>query len=155
MGCSTWAVREVIHAARAAGVAVLLVTGLHQVLRTLRLSEHSAVAVGDAENDHAPLDACGLPARRSPGAAPPCAPRPTRSSPARDRRPWPTTSVAWSRGRVFAAERARSAAPPARTAATAKEPWLAVRGRNVLVAGDPHSGKSYLAGLLAEARGST
>jgi hydroxymethylpyrimidine pyrophosphatase-like HAD family hydrolase len=35
-------------------------SGLHEVLRTLRLSEHSAAAIGDAENDHALLEACEL-----------------------------------------------------------------------------------------------
>src|SRR6185436_7073194 len=33
-------------------------TGLNAALRTLRLSEHNAIAIGDAENDHALLAAC-------------------------------------------------------------------------------------------------
>ena len=35
-------------------------TGLHAALRLLRRSEHNAVGVGDAENDHALLGACEL-----------------------------------------------------------------------------------------------
>jgi hypothetical protein len=33
-------------------------TGLHEALRLVRRSEHNAVGIGDAENDHALLDAC-------------------------------------------------------------------------------------------------
>ena len=35
-------------------------TGLREALSALRLSPHNAIAIGDAENDHALLDACEL-----------------------------------------------------------------------------------------------
>lgn len=35
-------------------------TGLHAALRRFRLSEHNAIAIGDAENDHALLKACEI-----------------------------------------------------------------------------------------------
>jgi hydroxymethylpyrimidine pyrophosphatase-like HAD family hydrolase len=35
-------------------------SGLREALRTLRLSPHNAIAIGDAENDHDLLEACEL-----------------------------------------------------------------------------------------------
>src|SRR5262249_2579845 len=39
-------------------LAVAKSTGLRQALRALRLSIHNTVGIGDAENDHPLLDAC-------------------------------------------------------------------------------------------------
>jgi hydroxymethylpyrimidine pyrophosphatase-like HAD family hydrolase len=40
--------------------AVNKATGLRELLRTLRRSEHNTVGVGDAENDHALLETCEI-----------------------------------------------------------------------------------------------
>src|SRR5438477_323302 len=53
-------VRSAILELRAAGVTVVLATGLRALLRALRLSEHNALAIGDAENDHTLLEACEI-----------------------------------------------------------------------------------------------
>jgi hydroxymethylpyrimidine pyrophosphatase-like HAD family hydrolase len=129
--------------------AVTKGTGLREALRQVRTSPHNAVAIGDAENDHELLAACEA------GVA-----------------------VAWgSRALLAAADfviegdgpeavadyvrRVVSlpAVPHAHdtrrrlllgTSDTGEPVSLAVRGRNVLVTGEPRTGKSWAAGLLAE-----
>ncbi|MGB0388834.1 MAG: HAD hydrolase family protein [Ardenticatenaceae bacterium] len=139
-------------------------TGLYEALRTLRLSRHNTLAIGDAENDHALLEFCEL------GVA-----------------------VGWgSEALKKVADEVLEGDGPAAVAdyilQTAEAPLLpqralhrqlhlghrvieggkggkkaypepegngepltlAIKGRNVLIAGDPQSGKSWLAGLLAE-----
>jgi hypothetical protein len=124
-------------------------TGLHALLDTLRLSAHNTVAIGDAENDHELLRLAGV------GCA-----------------------VQWGSGALRASAdleiqgsgpaavgafvKALAADPrmpvPERTrrrlrlgyTSDGREFSLAVRGRNVLVAGDAKSGKSWVAGLLCE-----
>lgn len=124
-------------------------TGFRRSLSILRLSEHNAIGIGDAENDHALLETCEV------GVA-----------------------VAWgSQALQQIADRVLPGAGPADTAAfldqvitsprlplprvgrrrlilgrtaAGREIALAVRGRNVLVTGDPRTGKSWIAGLLAE-----
>jgi len=124
-------------------------TGLRQALTTLRLSPHNTIGIGDAENDHELLQACEL------GIA-----------------------VAW--GSEFLKQSADLVLPGTGPAAVAeyiqtlakhgqmpvpskarrklvlgytdggKRLALAARDRNILVAGDPKSGKSWVAGLLCE-----
>ena len=124
-------------------------TGLHSMLGTLRQSAHNLVAIGDAENDHELLRLAevgaavewGSVALRSvadtvvPGSGPPAVAEYIRALahegclpvPARARR---QLRLGYTEdGREFS---------------------LAVRGRNVLVAGDAMSGKSWVAGLLCE-----
>ena len=124
-------------------------TGLHIALDTLRLSARNTVAVGDAENDHALLQLAEV------GAA-----------------------VEWgSEALKVAADVTIAGHGPSavagyiqRLAETGRLPIpakarrlmrlgytedghefsLALRGRNVLIAGDAKSGKSWLAGLLCE-----
>ncbi len=124
-------------------------TGLREALATLRLSVHNTVAVGDAENDHELLMSVEL------GLA-----------------------VGWGSGRLIRiADGVIDGAGPAAVARhlrrLAEDPRLpaarigrralllgrgdedqavslAVRGRNVLITGEPRSGKSWVAGLLAE-----
>jgi hydroxymethylpyrimidine pyrophosphatase-like HAD family hydrolase len=124
-------------------------TGLRRVLSTLRLSIHNTIGIGDAENDHDLLDACEV------GVA-----------------------VAWGSAtlRAVADEIIDGTGPPAvagylRSLAgqirlsprqmgrrrlllgqehDGRPVHLVIRGRNVLIAGEPGSGKSWLAGLLAE-----
>jgi len=124
-------------------------TGLHTALDMLRLSARNTIAIGDAENDHELLRLVevgaavewGSVALRAaadvivPGAAP--------------------AAIA-----PFLAPLAvsRSLPPPMRArrrlrlgyTEDGQEFSLAVRGRNVLVAGDAKSGKSWVAGLLCE-----
>ena len=124
-------------------------TGLRQALLALRLSIHNTIGIGDAENDHDLLDACEV------GVA-----------------------VAWGSGalRAVADEVIEGTGPPAVAAYVRRilrQPRLsaaqmgrrhmllgrqhngdpvslAIRGRTVLIAGEPGTGKSYLAGLLCE-----
>jgi hydroxymethylpyrimidine pyrophosphatase-like HAD family hydrolase len=124
-------------------------TGLHNALDTLRLSPRNALAIGDAENDHELLRLAevgvavewGSPALRAaadvvlPGSGPAAVADYVRRSaetltlpvPARPRRRLLLGHT--EDGREFS---------------------LAVRGRNVLIAGDAKSGKSWVAGLLCE-----
>ncbi len=124
-------------------------SGLREVLRFFRLSGHNALAIGDAENDHDLLQACEV------GAA-----------------------VAWGSPALLRAadlhvpgERPGAVAPYLREAldrialpetrsvrrtvtlgrdSLGRQVQLAVRGRNLLFAGDPRSGKSWALGLVAE-----
>jgi len=129
--------------------AVSKSTGLRQALGELRLSIHNTVAIGDAENDHDLLDACEV------GVA-----------------------VAWGSPalRVVADEIIEGTDPAAvatyirgllqQPRLSAAQMWrrhlsvghqhdgepmtLAVRGRTILIAGEPGTGKSWLAGLICE-----
>ncbi len=123
--------------------------GLRELLNMLGASVHNAVGIGDAENDHELLNCCEL------GVA-----------------------VAWGSARLQqAAGHVLEGAGPAAVAEyidristeirlplettthrklilevrEGHAPFeMAIRGRNVLVAGDTQSGKSWLAGLLIE-----
>jgi hydroxymethylpyrimidine pyrophosphatase-like HAD family hydrolase len=124
-------------------------TGLHTALESLRLSSHNTVAVGDAENDHELLRLSevgaavewGSRALRDAadiviaGQGPPAVAAFIHPLAADPRVPVPTR--ARRRLRLGFTEDGR-------------EFSLAVRGRNVLVAGDAKSGKSWVAGLFCE-----
>ena len=129
--------------------AISKATGLRYAMRSLRLSEHNAIAVGDAENDHQLLESCEI--------------------------GW---AVGWGSKRLQkVADGVLDGAGPAAVASYIRQvvqqqrispkqagrrhlilgtkddgqlAWLAVRGRNVLIAGDPRTGKSWVAGLLCE-----
>lgn len=123
-------------------------TGILVALKTLRLSPQNAVAIGDAENDHELLQACEVgiavawgseALRLRPIMYCPGKPRGRRGLHSRSRQ---STSNS----------EATKSTPPSlagpcrpRTALT-----VAVRGRNVLMAGDSKSGKEWIAGLLCE-----
>ena len=123
--------------------------GLHNALRALQLSIHNTVGIGDAENDHDLLDACevgvavawGSPALRAvadevvEGSGPP--------------------DVADYIRRIIRQPRLSAAQMGRRRLLLGRqhngEPvHLAVRGRTILIAGEPGTGKSWLAGLLCE-----
>lgn len=124
-------------------------TGLQTALDMLRLSPRNTVAIGDAENDHEllRLSELGAAVKWGSGALQAAAdtvvlgesPRDTaayiRALAAADHLPFPARARRYLRlghtedGREFS---------------------LAVKGRNVLVAGDAKSGKSWIAGLLCE-----
>jgi hydroxymethylpyrimidine pyrophosphatase-like HAD family hydrolase len=124
-------------------------TGLHAALDVLRLSARNTVAIGDAENDHEVLRLAevgvavdwGSSALRAAadivlqGSGPPAVASYVQTLAASGRLPIPS--------------RARRRLVLGYTE-DGREFSLAVRGRNVLVAGDAKSGKSWVAGLLCE-----
>ena len=124
-------------------------TGLQTALAMLRLSPRNTLAIGDAENDHELLRLSEL------GAAV----------------KWGSAALRGVADAVVAGESPRDTAAYIRTLSTTdhvplqgrarrflrlghtedgQEFALAVKGRNVLVAGDAKSGKSWIAGLLCE-----
>jgi hydroxymethylpyrimidine pyrophosphatase-like HAD family hydrolase len=129
--------------------AVAKSTGLRHALAALRLSIHNTIGIGDAENDHDLLDACevgvavawGSPALRA-----------------------VADEVIEGTGPAAVADYLRRVAQQPRLSAAQMgrrrlllgyqhdgEPVsLAVRGRTVMIAGEPGTGKSWLAGLLCE-----
>jgi hydroxymethylpyrimidine pyrophosphatase-like HAD family hydrolase len=124
-------------------------SGLHEVLRLLRRSEHNAVAIGDAENDHILLDVCecgvavawGSPALKSvadlvlAGDGPQAVAEFIDALTAQPHLPAPREA---RRRIVLGADEAQRAIT------------LPVQDRAVLIVGDTKSGKSHVAGLLAE-----
>ena len=124
-------------------------TGLRVALTTLRLSLHNTVAIGDAENDHDMLDVCEVGVAVGWGS-------PALLSVA--------DHVIQGTGPAAVAEYIRDLAR--RGSLTASQMGrrrivlgrqhdgeivsLAVRGRPVIIAGEPGSGKSWLAGLMCE-----
>ena len=124
-------------------------TGLQAALDTLRLSPRNAVAIGDRENDHELLRLAEVGAAVEwgsavlaavadlviPGSGPAATGAFIRELAAGGQMPKPAR--ARRRLRLGYTEDGR-------------ELSLAVRGRNVLVAGDAKSGKSWVAGLLCE-----
>lgn len=129
--------------------AVSKATGLRRALAILRLSPHNAMAIGDAENDHELLGACevgvavawGSDALKAvadyvlPGKGPGAVAPYIRDAASRGYLPVPVHTR-----RNLLLGYTDDGQPLA----------LAVRGRNVLVAGDPKSGKSWVTGLLCE-----
>lgn len=124
-------------------------TGLHAALDTLRLSARNTLAIGDRENDHELLRLAevgvavgwGSAALRAAadavidGTGPPAVAAYIRELAVHQRLPVPA--------------RPRRRLQLGHTE-DGREFSLAVRGRNVLVAGDARSGKSWIAGLLCE-----
>ncbi len=124
-------------------------TGLRTMLDTLRRSAHNTLAIGDAENDHELLRLAevgvavewGSQALRAAadmvvaGAGPPAVAEYIRGLSTGGHTPTPAR--ARRRLRLGFTEDGR-------------EFSLGARGRNVLVAGDARSGKSWVAGLLCE-----
>jgi hypothetical protein len=128
--------------------AISKATGLRHALRAMRLSEHNALAIGDAENDHQLLEACEVGVAVGWG------------SEALKRT---ADAVIEGNGPEAVADYIRQAArqlklSPQRTGRQlllgtnekGQPLSLAVRSRNVLVAGDSQTGKSWVAGLLCE-----
>jgi hypothetical protein len=124
-------------------------TGLHTALEMLRLSARNTLAIGDAENDHELLRIAEIGVAVSWGSA---ALQSAADLVVSGAGP---SSVA-SFLRPLAASRTMPAPIRARRrlhlgyTEDGREFSLAVRGRNVLVAGDAKSGKSWVAGLLSE-----
>jgi hydroxymethylpyrimidine pyrophosphatase-like HAD family hydrolase len=124
-------------------------SGLQEALWRLRASVHNAIAIGNAENDHQLLEACEIGAavawgsealRRGadevvPGDGPGAVARYIRDILSLPRIP----PERMGRRRVRLG-----------TLSTGEPLELAIRGRNVLIGGDPKSGKSWVAGALCE-----
>jgi hydroxymethylpyrimidine pyrophosphatase-like HAD family hydrolase len=124
-------------------------TGLQAALETLRLSPRNTVAIGDRENDHELLRLAevgvavewGSPALRAAadivlqGSGPPAVADYVRALAENGQLPVPPRA----RRRLLLGH-----------TDDGREFSLAVRGRNVLVAGDAKSGKSWVAGSLCE-----
>jgi len=127
--------------------AVSKATGLREALATLRLSGHNTLAIGDAENDHALLEAVEVGVAVAWGS-----PALVRAADLVLDGRGPADAARFLRAR--AAVRDLPAANGRRRLLLGHEGErpvsLAVRDRNVLVSGDPRSGKSWVAGLLAE-----
>jgi hydroxymethylpyrimidine pyrophosphatase-like HAD family hydrolase len=123
--------------------------GLREALATLRLSVHNAMAIGDAENDHDLLATCELGVAVSWGS---------------QILQKVADEVLQGDGPTAVAGYIRRASmelrlPPERIgqhrlslgiAEDGHELTLANRGRNMLIAGDPRSGKSWVTGLVCE-----
>jgi hydroxymethylpyrimidine pyrophosphatase-like HAD family hydrolase len=124
-------------------------TGLRHALAALRLSIHNTIGIGDAENDHDLLDACevgvavawGSPALRAvadetiEGTGPVAVADYIRRTAGQPR----LSAAQMGRRHLFLGHQHNG------------DPLsLAVRGRTILIAGEPGSGKSWLAGLLCE-----
>ena len=124
-------------------------TGLHKVLTALRLSVHNAIGIGDAENDHDLLAACehavavgwGSQALQKiadeilPGTGPSAVAAYIRRA---------------ERGIRLPPDRTGRRRVNIGTLGDGRPLAFAIRGRNMLVAGDPRSGKSWVTGLFCE-----
>jgi hydroxymethylpyrimidine pyrophosphatase-like HAD family hydrolase len=129
--------------------AIAKSTGLRQALHALRISIHNVIGIGDAENDHDLLDACEVGVSVAWGSPALCA---------------IADEVIPGSGPPAVAERIRGFVAQARLASSqmgrrrfvlgkeedGAEVSLAVRGRTILIAGEPGTGKSWLAGLVCE-----
>lgn len=129
--------------------AISKATGLKHALTVMRLSPHNTIAIGDAENDHELLRVCELGVAVAWGSA-------ALSAVADEILPGsgPAAVAGYLRGLL---ETRRIPTPPHTRrrllmghADDGTALALAVRGRNVLIAGDPKSGKSWVTGLLCE-----
>lgn len=124
-------------------------TGLREALTILRLSPHNTVAIGDAENDHELLQACEM------GVAVEWGSEVLKASADHVLRGEGPAAVA---GYLRALAKGRKIPAPLKTRRRlllghtdeGSPLALAVRGRNLLVAGDPKTGKSWVTGLLCE-----
>jgi hypothetical protein len=125
-------------------------SGVQQALRFLGLSPHDVLAVGDAENDLPLFDACGFSA--CPGDSVP---------EVQARVDWVFPGVhgagiaAAITEQILPDRLAVQRSPRHRisigwVAATSGPVTVPARGVNMLIHGDPHSGKSWLAGALVE-----
>jgi hypothetical protein len=124
-------------------------TGLREVLNVLRLSVHNAIAIGDAENDHDLLAECEIAVAVSWGSAALQAeaneivrgdgPRAVAAyiQQAAKETKLPFDRIGRHRISVGMAEDGRPLA-------------IAVHGRDILVVGEPQSGKSWVTGLACE-----
>jgi hypothetical protein len=129
--------------------AVSKSTGLRQALGELRLSVHNAVGIGDAENDHDLLDVCEVGVAVAWGSA---ALRSVADEVVEGIHP---SAVAGYIRRLLQQPRLSASQMGRRTISLGRQHdgtplTLAIRGRTIVIAGEPGSGKSWLAGLVCE-----
>jgi haloacid dehalogenase-like hydrolase/uncharacterized protein DUF87 len=129
--------------------AVAKSSGLRHALLALRISIHNTIGIGDAENDHDLLDACEVGVAVEWGSA---ALRAVADEVIRGTGP---VAVADYIRRVSQEPRLSVGQMGRRRLVLGRqhngdEVSLAVRGRTILIAGEPGTGKSWLAGLLCE-----
>ena len=124
-------------------------TGFREALNALRLSPHNAIGIGDAENDHDLLEACEVGVAVSWG------------SPALQKK---ADQILTGDGPRAVAGYLRRAAQEMRlprdlngrhritlgTADDGSPLTVAIQGRNLLLVGEPQSGKSWATGLACE-----
>jgi hydroxymethylpyrimidine pyrophosphatase-like HAD family hydrolase len=129
--------------------AISKATGLREALRALGLSPHNAVAIGDAENDHELLSAVEVGVAVGWGSA-------ALKEIADEIVSGTSPAAVGAYLRRLAVDRR---VPPARTrrrrlllgsSENGERLELIADGRNILIAGRPKSGKSWIAGLLCE-----
>lgn len=124
-------------------------SGVQEALWRLRASAHNAIAIGDAESDHQLLDICEI------GAAVAWGSEALRQS-ADEVVPGdgPSAVAPYIRDVLslprISPERVRHRRVRLGTLDTGEPLDLAIRGHNLLVGGDPKSGKSWMAGLVCE-----
>lgn len=123
--------------------------GLREALTLLHLSPHNAIGIGDAENDHDLLEECEFAAAVAwgskalqevadeivPGNGPNAVATYIRRA---------------ARTRRLPPERTDRSQLVLGTAEDGSPLNIAIRGRNLLIAGDPRSGKSWVNGLICE-----
>jgi hydroxymethylpyrimidine pyrophosphatase-like HAD family hydrolase len=123
--------------------------GLRRALHAQRLSLHNTVGIGDAENDHDLLDACEVGVAVSWGSP---ALRAVADEVIEGQGPADVAPYI----RRLARQPRLSAAQMGRRRLQLGQEFdgtpvrLAIRGRTILIAGEPGTGKSWLAGLLCE-----
>jgi hydroxymethylpyrimidine pyrophosphatase-like HAD family hydrolase len=122
-------------------------TGLREALTTLRLSAHNAIGIGDAENDHALLEACqvGVAVAWGSGALKAAADEVLVGTGPADVATYIRHAVAHPRLPNVRGDRRKVLIGSDRGPV-----FLPVRGWNVLITGESGSGKSWVTGLLAE-----
>jgi hydroxymethylpyrimidine pyrophosphatase-like HAD family hydrolase len=124
-------------------------TGLREALKSLRLSLHNCIGIGDAENDYALLDACEIGVAVGWGSS-------SLHTIADEilEGLWPDAIANYIRGVTR-----QTKLPPKRVdsqrlllghTSEADRIETVIRGRDVLVAGDPRTGKSWITGLICE-----
>ena len=129
--------------------AVAKSTGLRQVLLALRVSIHNTIGIGDAENDHDLLDACEVGVAVGWGSP---ALRAVADEVIDGTGPNAVAAYIWRvsrQPRLAAAQMGRRRLLPGHQH-NGEAVSLAVRGRTILIAGEPGTGKSWLAGLLCK-----
>ena len=123
--------------------------GLRQALRTLRLSVHNCIGIGDGENDHSLLTACEIGVAVSWGSSSlqKIADKVLEGS-------WPDAIADYIRSVAGKAKLPPNVVDFRRILLghlpNGQPVETVIRGRNVLVAGDPRSGKSWITGLICE-----